>query len=272
MKNLICLFLLVSGSVALWAQTDSLEMEIQKKQLEIMKQELDMKKQELDMKVEEHKSDKEERLERKQEMRENKKIKQEQKAEIDGLMESNTIISMNPLSLFVGGFELGIEKRVNKKEGLRFSGSYFYNEEVWYYNTGRELQGGKLNLQYRFYLKNNKPGLFGLYVGPEASVKTIQFDQTVTFVKDTITDPFWGYDTYIYSRKDTTMKATAASLGIVCGVQGLLFRRLTYDFHFGANVLLPLSSYDSQDVSLPFVNPYGRGSHPRFSFTIGVPF
>lgn len=267
MKHFFLVFLIILFPIYSFAQIDSLELEIQKKQLELMKQELEIQKQELEMKIEDNKTYKEDRQERKAREREERDLKKNDQQRINALMESNTNIFLNPLPLFVGGFEGGVEKRIDKKKSLRMVAGYYYSESPWYYLDATEMQGAKINIQYRAYLQDFRPGMFGLYVGPDLTFKTIGYKQTISTYETTNTYPY-----YTYSTRDTTHQAMAGAVGFVCGYQTLLFQRMTFDFHFGANLVLPISEYKNSDVSLPLVNPYGKGSHAKFSISIGVPF
>lgn len=247
-------------------KSDSLELELKKKQLELQIQELELKKQEFEMKKEEYVENKEERKERQAEYRKNKEKLKEQTDHLSKLMQSNTNVFFCPLPLFVGGMEGGVEKRIAEKKSLRLMAGYYFNENVWYYRMAKNMHGGRINLQYRFYLDKTMPGIFGLYIAPEVGAKRIEYTQTIYEYDDNNpNDPY-------FRTVEVRREAVAAWAGFVLGTQEIIFKRITFDVHAGANVMIPLIDYESTHFTLPLVNPYGKGAQLKLALSVGVPF
>src|SRR5690606_21731495 len=68
------------------------------------------------------------------------------------------MVHFNPLALFIAGFEVGYEKAISPKQSFYVNPGYYLSEEAGLYdaqygNQKSDMNGFKLELQYRFYRK-----------------------------------------------------------------------------------------------------------------------
>lgn len=160
----------------------------------------------------------------------------------------STVFFVQPLSLAVGGGELGVEHLYAKNKTLRVQLGYFTRQNFIIYNGSYE--GFRAELQHRFYL-NDRPikGNFNdLYISPYLQYKQIEISN------------FFGPNDL----------ATASGIGLLLGYQKMMRKNITLDFFTGGGLVSPIISRGVNRAHIPIVNPYLRGIYIRFGFACGI--
>lgn len=256
------------------AQKDSLaDVEYKQRQIKIMEQELQIKKDELELKKQDSDLDREKKkieLERakmqleedKRNAEEIKKSREEQKViekETKSRRNYKAAIFLEPLPLFVGGFQGGLESKLLNKDNLRLSAGYYYSEDPWYYENCDVMTGMKFDLQYRHYVTSSDPDDdISLYYGGSLVYKFINVHY------DTLSTGSFKY-------QSPTAQGKNINPNVLLGAQALLANTILLDLWAAAGINVPLVDTPRERVSLQIVNPYGQGVILRFGFSIGVP-
>lgn len=289
MKALILLSsIVITGSLAFSQSTtqpntnskigvDSLDKKLKIKQLEVMEKELDLKVKEYEIKNKEleiqqerfeidklAKIEEEKRYQEKEKeyQAEQKRLAENRKKEEDEskrYRDYNTLIFFEPLPLFIGTFQGGIEKKIMPKKTLRFSLGLNNTEDAVFYEFSN-TKGVKVELQYRMYLEHDEVGNEGFYVGGYGFMKTMTRD----YNSQTSNGGFNQVTKY-------TTTGKVASMGFLCGYNLFIIDRLTLDMYVGTGINYKLGTFNKSDLSLPFINSFGNGTTLRFGFSIGVP-
>lgn len=260
---------------------DSLDKKLKIKQLEVLEKELDLKMKEYDLKaktldIEQQRFDIEkiDRIEEKKEQEEQDRLFEvEKKKRLDEAKkkeeESNryknfsTLVFFEPLPLFIGTFQGGIEKKILEKRTLRLSMGYNYSEDPLFYQDTRYTKGIKLEVQYRNYLSREKSGAEGFYVGAYGMFKTLERNVYIA--------PISGSNTFIQSQ-DYIINGRCAGLGVLIGYNIFVIERLTLDLFMAAGMNFKLNSYETKDLSVQLINPYANGTVLRMvGVSLGLP-
>jgi hypothetical protein len=162
------------------------------------------------------------------------------------------MIHTNPLSLTVGGFEMGFEKVTQQKESFYIQAGYYLSQAAGSLDVKDDgysnMNGVRLELQYRFYRKSNNY-IKNIFIAPFVNFKTISADFETT--------------QYSSSGTRTTIKekraATTVSFGYMMGIRKSVFENVYMDFSIGGGVFIPAAGDSHEKVNIPFVNPYQRG-------------
>lgn len=304
---LFILFICLHTTLLFAQKQDSLDIEMKKTEIELKRKEVEMKQQELIIKQQEYDMLRENSLEAKEEKKEIKAMKQkrekteaEKDADKKARMNKNTVITFKPMALIIGGLDLGIEKRVSNRVGLKLMAGYYYSENVNYYNNrgynnnynnqdnyisyggNKSAQQTKVELLAKFYLSPKSTGLNGLYIAPSFQYKQlIKNDYYLQNVKVPYTYTYYNNQTqsnmqvtdfkYESRRFEETSTAQTATIGLVMGYQ-IAYSPIVIDINFAAGLGIPLNNYDSDNFNVPILQGYNKGARPRIGFNIGVPF
>lgn len=292
-KRLLTLLFGIFVSTQMYAQKqDTLDILNKKTEIELKKREVELKNQELEIKKQEFEIFKENSIEAKEEKKEEKVLKlkkerteEETKAENQLRMEKTTIVSFQPFSLVIGGLEVGIEKKVKDKLGLKLMVGYFYSENPWYYRSGRLLASGfennyqyytyndgaltaeqiRIEIQAKMYANTKQIGLNGIYFAP-----FLQFKQ-MEKVDNIVTDKYYYNSEFSKETKEVPITAQMITAGLAIGYQ---FSKtpIAVDLNFSAGLGLPINKFDNKDFNVPVLHAYSRGGRPRIGFSVGFPF
>ena len=82
----------------------------------------------------------------------------------------------------------------------------------------------------------------------------------------------WVFDPIDGSGTSTIVKevASAASGGLLIGIQFVTKSRITLDMFAGGGVFLPIDDTSSDKADLPVVNPYKKTIAPKLGFSVGL--
>ncbi|MCB0514921.1 MAG: DUF3575 domain-containing protein [Chitinophagales bacterium] len=164
------------------------------------------------------------------------------------------VLSIHPFSFTVGGFEMGYEFATRFPNSLRVQAGYFLSGNAPGLD-GKNLEGLKLETQYRFYLQEKKLPLRGGYVAPYALYKQMQFE---------------SYEYNNFNNQYVEKQGSAWGAGVLLGTQGNIGKRTTIDLYVGGGVVAPIDDKDVEQIDIPIVNPYKKAIVGRVSLTIGV--
>lgn len=167
---------------------------------------------------------------------------------------NRTVLSIQPLSLVVGGGEMAIEHLYADKKSIRLQLGYFLRSDFDLYNA--DFEGFRAEMQWRFYLSDDpaKGNFNDLYVAPYLQYKQVELTNIPTFG----TPPF-----------RSTM-ASAGGVGLLLGYQLMLPKNITIDAFAGGGLVNTLIDRGVNEVHIPFVNPYKSGIIIRFGFAVGL--
>jgi hypothetical protein len=216
-------------------------------------------------------------------------------------MNKNTVITFKPAALLIGGLDIGVEKRVADRVGVKLMAGYYYSENVGYYDRGgyynydynynsdnyyrlsnRNAQQIKVEGLVKFYLSPKAIGLNGLYVAPSLQYKQMtREDDEYRSYSYQYSYSYWDnftnsmqtrVETRYEQRKTTTTRtAQLVNVGLVMGYQ-VAFSPIAFDINFAAGFALPVNNYNTKDFNVPVLQGYNKGARPRIGFNIGVPF
>ena len=171
------------------------------------------------------------------------------------------MIHTNPLALTVGGFEIGFEKETQQKESFYIQAGYYLSQaagSLQLKNTGySNMNGIRLELQYRFYRKSNNY-VKNIFIAPFFNFKTVSAD----------------FEESVYSNPGSivTIKekhaATTVSFGYMMGLRKSIFENVYLDFSIGGGVFIPAAGNFHERLNIPFVNPYQKGV--QFKANLGL--
>jgi hypothetical protein len=307
MKKIIVAFsfILLVIFVSNAQKQDTLDIEMKKAEIELKRKEIEMKQQELIIKQQEYELLKESSLEAKEEKKEQKtqkvkkeKTEAEKEAENKARMNKNTIITFKPVALIIGGLDIGVEKRVANRVGVKLMAGYYYSENVGYYSrsygggynssndyyslSNKNVQQVKVEGLVKFYVSPKAVGLNGLYVAPSIQYKQMtREDDEYRSYQYLYTYSYWDNFTnsmqtrtetrYEQKQSVTSRTAQLVNVGLVMGYQ-VAFAPIAFDINFAAGFSLPVNSYNVKDFNIPVLQGYSKGARPRIGFNIGVPF
>lgn len=162
--------------------------------------------------------------------------------------KKKSVLFIQPLSLIVGGGELGIEHLYMQNNSIRLMLGYFYREDFFLY--GSTYEGFRAELQHRFYLSDDplKGNFNDLYVSPYLYYKQIEI-----------------LNQFVPGNRFTS----AVSGGLLIGYQKMFKKNFTGDFFIGGGYLSP-NRAGASFVHIPVVNPYRRGIFIRAGFAFGL--
>ncbi len=170
------------------------------------------------------------------------------------------VIHFMPLSLSIGGLEVGFEKPTSTKESIKIDAGIYISENAGALkikdDNYNNLSGFRTELQYRFYkhannYKNN------YFLAPFLNVKTLTAD----------------YSSNLNGiRNNEVRSASAASFGYMVGFHNALMDNVYLDFSVGGGLIIPISGDFHEELSIPFFNPYQRGTilKANFGFSIAL--
>ncbi len=176
---------------------------------------------------------------------------------------TKVILSVQPFSLIAGGLDLAYEQKFSSLMTARFNFGYFLSADpIGYDDTFSDMDGFRAEFQLRRYIfseKHQTPN--GLYIAPYGLYRQISMMH-----EEWVFDPIDGSGTSTIVKE----KASAASGGILVGVQFVSKSRITLDMFAGGGVFLPIEDLSSEEAHLPIVNPYKKTIAPKLGFSVGL--
>jgi hypothetical protein len=168
------------------------------------------------------------------------------------------MIHFIPLPLFVGGLEMAFEKPTSNKESFYIQMGYYTSKSANPLNIKEEgysdMNGFKVEFQYRFYKKSNNYKK-NMWISPFLNFKTLSSDfETTTAVSSGPPN----YNT-IYTTTNENLSASTVSFGYMLGLRRAMSENIYFDFSFGGGLFIPVSGDDHEALSIPVFNPYIKG-------------
>lgn len=170
----------------------------------------------------------------------------------------SSVISLNPVRVFEGTFQLSYEKVINPRNSLYISGlatyatdqgisrRYLLNQSLSYYNretntydpyTSKNIYGFGSIIQWKNYLlasinpKHKAP--IGLYAAPSLMYRRLWINGTEL-----------KYIDYEYVTREVTQKLNVFAGGVIIGTQICFIKTLSLDIYAGG--VIRLSIYDNE--------------------------
>ena len=175
------------------------------------------------------------------------------------------MIHFNPLSLFVGGMDLGFEKATTNKESFKIDVGYYLSENAGGLNLGSgdysDLNGMRIEFQYRFFRKTNNYTR-NLFIAPFLNFKTISAKYTET---KTVSSGPPNY-TYTTTKTVTNHSASTVSFGYILGYRKSIMENIYFDASIGGGLFLPVSGSNHKELNVPFFAPYQKGAQFKAAF------
>ncbi len=175
------------------------------------------------------------------------------------------MIHFNPLSLFVGGMDMGFEKATTNKESFKIDVAYYLSENAGSLNLGgdnySDLNGMRIEFQYRFFRKTNNYAR-NLFIAPFVNFKTISAKYTET---KTVSSGPPNY-TYTTTKTVTNQSASTVSFGYILGYRKSIMENIYFDASIGGGLFFPVSGSYHKDLNVPFFAPYQKGANFKASF------
>lgn len=176
---------------------------------------------------------------------------------------AKVILSVQPFSLIAGGLDLSYEQKLSNWMTMRLNFGYFLSADpIGYNDLITDMDGFRGEIQLRRYIFSEKRQTpEGIYIAPYALYRQIS-----------VMNEKWEYDPINGTGTSTKVKeqASAASGGVLIGIQFVSKARITMDMYAGGGVFLPVDDTSSDVVHLPVVNPYKKTIAPKLGFSIGL--
>jgi hypothetical protein len=179
---------------------------------------------------------------------------QEQLFEKKEINHYRNVLSLQPLSVLVGGFEMAYENLFSPNFSMRLMGGYFLNSNQTIYNS--EFEGYRIEFQARYYFKDFNDGNFlnNYYVAPFVCYKEVSIKQ-------------WNW-----MGGSKTVTTDAFQTGFNVGYHFVNKINLTFDTWLGVSIVKSLGRGSPDLANIPFVNQYKNGVIPRFGMSVGYCF
>lgn len=159
---------------------------------------------------------------------------------------------VNPLSFFVGGFELGYGV-VRTKSNTRLLAGYYFSENAGSYNDQfSNMEGFRIEAQHLFIKPVNGGSRY--YAGGYSVYKSITMDKRIS------------------STRTDAISGSAISFGLLLGLRSFVADNFFFDLFIGGGPTISLDDSNSDDLHLDVVNPYKRGINPRGGLIFGIAF
>lgn len=174
------------------------------------------------------------------------------------------MVHFSPLSLTVGGMELGYEKAMTKKESILFHVGYYLSEPAGSLDAKGDysnLNGVRIDLQYRFYRKPNNY-IQNVYIAPFLNLRTLSADfhsKTYTY------NP-----AYTITETTENQSASVVSFGYMLGLRKSLLENIYLDWSIGGGLFLPVQGDNHKELHIGFFNPYQKGVQFKANFGIVI--
>ena len=199
-------------------------------------------------------------------------------------------ITLDPVRLLEGTFNLSYERVLNSRFSINISGMatysttqglsnyYFSNQKFAYLDVstnqyhsyqGEVMSGGGINIQFRNYLlashPNRQKAPLGLYAAPQVMYRKLSIVGNYREMEETNPGVFEMVD------KKITQHLNVFAGGVILGMKVSLFKVLTVDLFAGGNIRL--SKYKNEDGFTKYkdwINFDFSGVSPVAGIAIGI--
>ncbi len=172
------------------------------------------------------------------------------------------MIHANPISLIAGGMELAYESAVTNKQSFYTQVGYYTSAAAGALDIGgdeyKDMDGVKVELQYRFYRKTNNY-IKNVFITPFLNFKTL------TATKTTLV---YNSSPNVSTMLKEKQNATTISVGYMMGIRKSIFENIYMDLSIGGGVFIPIMGDNHEAFNIPLVNPYQRGV--QFKANLGL--
>jgi hypothetical protein len=156
----------------------------------------------------------------------------------------DNIMSIEPISFFIGGFVMGYERFLTTTTSLKFRAGYFYREDASIYNGYNYFEGFNLKVNYKKYISNVHEDETTIYISPYALYKQIKLEES-----------------HMGLAVPVTREASTASLGIMVGsIIGIGDTPFYIDLAIGGGMFFPIGTGSHDEAHLGFVNHYKKAN------------
>ncbi|MDX5348181.1 MAG: DUF3575 domain-containing protein, partial [Hymenobacteraceae bacterium] len=173
-------------------------------------------------------------------------------------------LTFRPTSFIKSKFLVGFEQAVSEKKSIVLYGGLTAADYSAYYEAydvfGFDFQG-----QFRFYVQPTKKGLSGLYAGPYAFYKKIDFD-IYTSIPNPIDPPGWYY---------APVTGRSAGGGVMLGYQFIIKGTAVIDVFTGGGFRFSESNIDKirNTYYVSNIKEYTQsGVYPNLGLQVGMAF
>ncbi len=169
-----------------------------------------------------------------------------------------------PIPLLVGGFEMGYEKATTTKESFYTQIGYYTSKNGGMYKLKNgnytDMNGLKVELQYRFYRKSNNY-FKNVWIAPFMNLKTMSLKYSETITTYSYSTNYTTKTTYINENRT----ATTMAFGYMMGIRKSVFENIYCDFSLGGGIHLPIAGDNHEDLNIGLIAPYQRGVQLRMN-------
>ena len=164
-----------------------------------------------------------------------------------------SIMSIEPITFFVGGFVVGYERFLTNTTALKFRAGYYYREDADNYDY---FEGFNLKVNFKKYISDVHENESTIYISPYALYKQIELKED----NQNLAVPI-------------THEASTASVGVMVGtIIGISDTPFYIDVALGGGMYFPIGTGSHNEVHLDFVNHYKKGVGPQLDFAFGYSF
>ncbi|KAB1064464.1 hypothetical protein [Salibacter halophilus] len=167
------------------------------------------------------------------------------------------IMSIEPVSFFIGGFVMGYERFLTNTSSLKFRAGYYYREDAGIYNGYNYFEGFNLKVNFKKYINDVHENESTIYISPYALYKQITLEE----------------NNMGQLAVPVTREASTASVGVMVGtIIGISETPFFIDVALGGGMFFPIASGSHDEAHLGFVNHYKKGVGPQLDFAFGYSF
>lgn len=173
---------------------------------------------------------------------------------------------VNPISLCIGGFEVGYSAEFSKDKNLSFLLGYYTGENSVLYGEKNETSlitkyknFEAIKFEAHYYFLKSKGYDMTFYFGPFVTLKTasIEIEKQLSQSNLNISSAYKA-------------RATAASGGLMASVRFYLDNAFILDVYGGGGFTVPIAGEHRDDIHLPVVFPLEKSINPKFGISFGI--
>lgn len=174
--------------------------------------------------------------------------------------KNKVIVCLYPFAFLGNSLTVGIEYKLFKYNSFRLILGYATAEQSNYYEV-KNLNEFYSELQYRVY-PNRKSinNMNGIFFGMYGLAKTRSYDRMVSNNNFNFT-----------STTTQQFNNQAGGMGLIVGIQGILYRVISVDFYLGGGLILPVKS-EANGISNNVINSYKKEVNFHTGISVGYTF
>lgn len=168
------------------------------------------------------------------------------------------ILSIEPISFFIGGFVMGYERFMSSTTSLKIKSGYFYREDPAAYSGDfNHFEGFNFKMSYKKYINDVHENEGNLYISPFALYKQIELEENNQGLTPV----------------PVTKEARTVGIGVMIGTTMVLDDTPFFiDLAIGGGMYFPTGNGSHDIAHIPIVNHYKKGVGPQLDFSFGYSF